>query len=233
MTKRRASTIFNVVAFVLRTGLTLLAAGILLTQAMGYAIDFDDLTITKIGLLVLHVSPTDASVMVSDGVLQSDRSNLVAQLPSGTYSVEVSKDTYRTWRQTVTIAPGLSYAYPAVTLFLDVPELRSRRLATIDELLSPLVDDRLIVRGSELWRTLRGEQQLVTRFSQPIRSAILLDSAHVVVQIGRIIHVFDIDGSNDQSLVVLDDDRPRRLLAIDTETIGLLDLDTVSGYRVR
>lgn len=224
---------WNSAAFVLRSVLTLLVAFLLLVQAYGYVIDFKSLTLTKVGLLVLQVRPTEATIALSGGTLHKEGNYLVSKLPQGSYQLEVSYPTYQTWKQRVRIEPGRSSAYPSIILFLTNPVVAATQPATTSQLATPLVDPTLRVDGGELWRIRKDDDQLVTRFSAPIRSARLFDKNHVLVTIGRELHVVDIDGSNDLRLVTFSDGRQRRLLPLDQTSMGVLDGVEVTEFVIR
>jgi hypothetical protein len=199
----------------------------------GYVIDFKSLTLMKVGLLVLQVRPTDATITLPGGELQKEGAYWVSKLPQGSYQLEVSHPTYQTWKQRVRVEPGRSHAYPAVTLFLAEPIASQTRPATLAELGAPLVEPTLRVEGGELWRVRKDGDQLVTRFSAPIRSARLSNRNHVLVTIGRELHVVDIDGSNDLRLVTFEDGRQRRLILLDQATVGILDGADVTEFVIR
>ncbi len=233
MHSSKEKPVWDTLAFVLRTLLTFVVVFILLVQANGYAIDFHRLRLAKIGLLYIHPSPPDVAASLNIGTFTRQGQNLVAELPPGQYTVTLRKSDYQPWQQTVRIQAGRSSAFPFATLFLAEPVLLAQRPATASELISPLVDEKLRVSGGELWAARAGSEQLVTRYLPSIRSARLFDSGHVIVQLGSEIHLLDLDGSNDRVLVTLGDSHQRRLLPIDTKTIGLLDVNQVTTYRIR
>lgn len=233
MRTQKEKTFWNTAAFLLRTLLTGVVVFILLVQANGYEINFHRLTLTKIGLLFIHPNPLDASASLSFGKLSKQGQNLVAALTPGQYVVMLTKPNYRPWSATVSIQAGRSNAFPFATLYLAEPTLLEQRSASAQELTSPLVDPTLTAEQGELWHRTRDGQGLVTRYFPSIRSARLFDAGHALVQLGAEIHIIDLDGSNDQVLLTLGDDRQRRFLPLDSKTIGLLDIDQVTIYRIR
>lgn len=233
MIKENEKAFWNTAAFLLRTLLTIVVVVILLVQANGYVINFQNLTVTKIGLLYIHPNPADATASLSWGMFEKQGQNLVAQLVPGQYTVTLSRPDYLSWQQTVSIEAGRSTAFPFATLYLAQPSLLEQRTPALDELKSPLVDQKLEVVGEEIWHTKKGQPVLVTRYSRSVRSARLFDAGHVLLQLGSEIHIVDIDGSNDQLLLTLPDTRVRRLIPIDNKTIGILDTDLLTTYRIR
>lgn len=233
MQSLKEKAFWNTAAFVLRTFLTFVVVFILLVQANGYQIDFHRLQLNKIGLLFIHPNPVDVTAVLSSGKLERQNQNLVAELPSGQYTVVLTKTGYRPWQQSVSIQAGRSSAFPFATLYLTEPTLLEQRAPTVNELISPLVDEKLNASGGELWYTKKSTDVLITRYLPSVRSARLFDSGHVLVQLGSEIHIVDIDGSNDQVLLTLPDTKLRRILPIDNKTVGLLDVDRVTTYRIR
>lgn len=192
---------FGVLAFALRSVLTVLVAGILVAEANGYAIDFDTFTVRKLGLLAANVTPSTAAVGLIDGELDKSNNQYAGQLAPGTYNLAVSAEGYHDWHRTVRIEAGKSTAFPLLTLFRTSPELIEERPASLEELSAPLIDPRLVVVGGEIWLVRQDGMQLVTRLSLPIEAAILLDQAHVLFVASNALRVIDIDGSNDQQLL--------------------------------
>lgn len=220
-------------ATVLRIILTGLASFILLLEANGYAVNFQTLAVTKVGLLVVSAQPATATVTVDNVTIKQQQTQWITKLPAGTYTVSASTPGYQTWRNPVQIESGMSRAYPSVWLFLATPIVTDVRPATARELFAPLVDETLKVDGTEIWHTMRGQSKLITRYFEPVQSAVMVGSEHVAVQIGSTIHILDMDGTNDQVLMTLPDKRQRRLLVPDDRTLGLLDGTQVTIYRIR
>ena len=74
----------------------------------------------------------------------------------------------------------------------------------------------LRIKDSEIWLN----EKFLTRFSQPVLSAILTsDDSHVVFQIGKDIKVMDVDGSNIINLIELENAQKSDFALITTNFI--------------
>ena len=230
----RVRTFFGVVAFVLRTTLTLLAAGILVAEANGYHINFSTFEISKQGLLVARISPDSAQAMLSGEPLQWTSGQWVTKRPPGTYTLTVNASEYLPWHKLLRIEAGRSIAFPNLSLYRQTPTLVEERAATRAELDTPLVDPRLAIEGSELWLNRQTGRQLISRFSAGLHSASLLDAGHVIFLRDRSVHVIDVDGSNDQLLLSDISSPDTRVLARNGTQLGLLSsVGQIQWYTVQ
>lgn len=178
--------------------LTLFSAVILLLGANGYVIDYEHLTIEQAGLIVVRANPRSSVVTFPDRAkVRKFGQEYAAELRPGRYEVAVNMDGYTSWTRSVEVKPGAASVFGNVTLFLESPTLKETRTANKRDLESPLVDDMLSIRGTELLARAADADVLISRFSRPVRAARYLDESHVVYLIGSEVHVIDVDGRND------------------------------------
>ncbi len=136
--------------------------------AMGFVISSNG-TIEQSGLMQLHSLPTGASVKI-DGNAIFPRTNLSRTLSAGEHSLEIYRDGYDTWSNTIKVYSGvlLRIYYPRLFLQNRTPETVSD-LATLNnlEFYSPSNGRNYILfaeKGSSDWQLLdiRGDEVKTT-----------------------------------------------------------------------
>lgn len=223
---------WDVIGFFLRSCLTLLAAGILALRANGYEIDFQNVTWQKAGMIVINADPTDAHLTV-DGEPSplSGRERTILLAPR-TYTVSVQKEGLTSWQQTVRVEAGRASTFSALLFWIEPKLLGTRTAQLEDHLQKP--NTELLIRDSELWFMSGDAPRLITRFSQAITTAVLLDRDHVLLQLGATLHVVDVNGSNDRRLINLVDAEPVNLLVRSGgQIIDIVKGEAVTTYALR
>lgn len=210
MRQYKSQNRWDVIGFLLRSFLTLLAAGILALQANGYEIDYTTLTWQKAGLIVVNVEPTSAQLIVDGSASTLTGRERTVLLSPRTYTATVKQDGFSSWQQTVHVEAGRAHTYAATLYWLE-PKLLATRQATVEDT-ETAPSSELRIDGGELWHVDDGEQKLITRFSQTIASAVFLDRDHILLQLGSSIRVIDLNGSNDRILIQRTSDEPVRLV---------------------
>ncbi|MBI4022948.1 hypothetical protein HY375_02175 [Candidatus Berkelbacteria bacterium] len=231
----KQKSLWEIGASVLLFGLTALTSSILLLQANGYWIDFQELSVQKMGLLVLRYAPSDAVVIVADTESRSFRGEYAEVLPPGVYDVTITKLGYHAWQRTAAIHPGAATSFLNRELFLQSPVLLATTSPDPTDVTTPVIGAGLLVRENELWiHREDAALQLVTRLSRPIRSAVRTSDQTLAYQVENEIHVIDEDGRNDRVLFQLPDDRERRIRSLDGgRRIRLIEADVVEEYQIQ
>ena len=228
-------TSWEVGASLLLACLTSLGAIILLFGANGYVIDFERMTVSQAGLLVVRPSPRSAVVSLPDRAkIRQLGQEYIAELLPGQYNVTVRADDRVTWSRMVEVKPGAAAVFGNVTLFYAEPAFIGVREAERRDLEVPLLDPSLRVRDGELSVQTVDGSMLISRFSVPIRTARFLDDAHIVYLVGADIHIIDLDGRND---VTYENYCPQGLCRIRIEENGkiltLVESMSARSYRIQ
>lgn len=232
MTQRESG--WDIASFVLRTLLTLVAAVIVVLQANGYAIDFERLRITRVGLVSLTVAPADARVYLDGKAVKLLRGTYTDTVVPDVYSLEVQLNGYRPWHHLVRVESGGVVRFNDVLLFPERIEVASTRPSTPLDRARPLIDSQLRLIGTELWYVTGSTEQLVTRLSEPIKSAIVLAKSHVIYQVSDGIHVIDLDGLNDVVLVAQTGAPATPLVLLNNDrTLGVVGADVTTLYQIQ
>ncbi|MCX6808548.1 MAG: hypothetical protein NTW50_02685 [Candidatus Berkelbacteria bacterium] len=186
-----------------------LAYGIIF-YAQGNRYDFKTFKVLKTGILLLSMTPKDAKITINkkDYDWQSGET---MNFPPAKYEIVVSKDSYTPWSTNIKIEPSSVNIYNNVVLFLGQPEVdtltdqsKISLLNTPSDILANSAAASLNYSDYEIWVN----QNLVTRFSTPIRRAIWYsDQKHIVYQQGSEIRILEISGTNDALLVTLSSDK--------------------------
>lgn len=184
-------------------------ASLLILVANGYHLNMKSYSLEKTGILIL-AGPTDALTVNLNG--KERTGNLTfkySQLFPGSYRVVAKKDGYNTWEKTYQINGGQAVVVNNLILFLSLPKITD--MGSDIRTISNINNDHknqssnCVIKNNELWYN----DSLVTRFSQPLVSAIYDSNIeHFYVQSGKEIRVLDKDGRNDILLIKLSDESP-------------------------
>lgn len=101
--KSRAATIRLLVGYFLMAVALILMTYVLLNLAGGYGVQQGK--VIQNGLVFVSSNPSDASIYLN-GKNHEERSNARLILPSGTYTMRLSKDGYRDWQRALTVEGG-------------------------------------------------------------------------------------------------------------------------------
>ncbi len=105
-----------------------IAGGGVVLYAQGYRLDTGSLTVGKIGAIYVQSVPQDASIFLDGkpvrnkaGLFKSG--TLVSHLFPKRYELELRKEGYRDWKQTVAVEPSLVTEAKHATLIPEEPDL--------------------------------------------------------------------------------------------------------------
>lgn len=170
----------------------LVAASWLLLMVSGYRLNFSNFKIQKTGLIYIKSDPKDAQVILEGKVRCLKTPCRLTFLP-GRYLLELKKDLYKTWLQTITVetemAADAGSTKAPIILFLENPkieEVKDFKFKTQEPI--KFEDDWSIPKDAknisksenqnfilyqaddEIWQydLLKKEPRLISRFSQPI-----------------------------------------------------------------
>lgn len=224
----------DIASFLLRTTLTVLAAGILVVQANGYSIDFEHLRVAQAGLIRMNVSPASARSFVDGRQIRLTRGEFASTYTPDVYDVEVQLNGYQSWHHLARVEPGNVVRFDHIILFPErIDPIGTSPTTTIGRE-APLIDPRLRIINTELWYVANGKQQLVTRLSGQILAATLLGTSHVVYQTSDGIHAIDIDGVNDAILVAQVDPTPSPLiLSSNDRVLAVVGPELTTQYQIQ
>lgn len=225
---------WDIASFVLRSGLTLVAAAILVLEANGYVIDFNRLRVEKAGLLVLDARTADIAATLDGHPLMVRAGKLTQAYFPDLYQLEVTKSGYHAWHHPVRIERGRVALFDGITLFRERIVAGAQRPATAAEQAAPLVGAQVRITDSELWYRGTPDDVLVTRLSVPIQAAIPLDKTHLAYELSTGIHAIDLDGTNDVLLLDQPFPDPVPMLAQDGgRALLLLSAGSATPYRIQ
>jgi hypothetical protein len=178
----------------------------ILYEANGYRLDKTNWHLELTGLISLDGQPKQVDAITING------KNVATNLPyktkkllPGFYDIAASKNGYTTWNKTIYLNGGQAYEDKKMFLFLTKPVLEvTTKNMTIESLTNDAKNQASIVtiKENEIWY----DEELVTRFSDTPKSAILADDKlHVFFQLGSELRVIELDGSNNTKLFDLPD----------------------------
>lgn len=179
---------------------------LIIAYGLGYRYDYKAMKVLKTGILVVQGPPNDATVHVNKTLGKLTQNKFSKSLTPGLYTVEITKDGYATWRESLRVESSSINLFDDVVLFLSEPiisnltdQKKIAQLEAPEEILAE-ANNEFSVRGYEIWIG----DQLTTRLSTPVLRAIrYTDMSHVVYQQGNEIRIIENNGGNDTLLVKL------------------------------
>lgn len=222
----------SVLTVVVGLAITLLVLG----TANGYRIDFTNFKIDKVGAIVINAVPNGSTAKVgrSEHNLTSF-SNMISLLP-GRYDISINKDGYKEWKNFVRLESGQAIVFDKVYLFLKEPKLVLERAATLAEQVVLDANPIVLISGGEIRIKLAGSvaDLLVTRLSEPVSSAELLDDNHIVFQVNSQIRIIEKAGTNDTLILDLEEASPVKLISRQNGAVlGVVKNGVLKEYKIR
>lgn len=205
MNNRRTKAIIKILASQLAVVLFVTALALfILFYAEGYRFNYKNLKISKTGVVSITSYPKDVIVIINGKIKDKKTPYSINLLPSRC-DIKLTKDGYSVWEQSVLVQSGYVNSFKNIVLFKETPEIRTLTdQKTINQLNSPIDalaiknDNGLYYSDYEIW--VNGN--LVTRFSEPISSAIWYpDKQHVIYLQKNQIRIIEITGKNDTLLI--------------------------------
>ena len=106
----------------LATVLTIIAVStVLIFQAKGYKLDFENKRIEKTGILAISSVPTGAAVYLNGHLISATNAN-IQNLTPGEYHLKVTKEGFISWEKKVLVSEEL-VTLVEIALFPAVPDL--------------------------------------------------------------------------------------------------------------
>ena len=123
---------------------------------MGWRYDFHDRQITQVGFLVVATEPKDATVSINEKVQTAKTPLKINSVLPGNYDIEVSKDNFFTWKQSIEIKPRNSTKLSEIFLVKKPPLNFGWQLSNINNYyLSPDENQILLLSDTSfsIWET--------------------------------------------------------------------------------
>jgi len=192
---------FIILWFFLITSFLLLALFVLY-EANGYRLNRQTWRLEPTGLISLDGQPKQVdSIIINSKKKSTILPYRTKKILPGVYEIKINKENFTTWIKTVRIDGGQAFEEKKIILFLAEPvKSDSKSNTTIEQLKNDAQNQGkyLTVKANEIYY----QDELVTRFSDSVKSAILTDDkAHIMVQIGQELRVIELDGSNNTKLI--------------------------------
>lgn len=180
----------------------LFCAALLISVANGYHLNRNNLRLEKTGMIVVSGSTEPVDITVNGITKTVALPAKFSLLFPGSYNVIVQKDGYFPFQKTFQLAGGKAVVINDIHLVLQnlSPVEGSNDTKTINKINNDNSNEitQFSVLGNEIWVN----DSLVTRFSQPIISAIYDSSVNqYFVQLTDGIHVISADGTNDNLIL--------------------------------
>lgn len=176
---------------------------------MGYKINFMSRKFIKTGMIVLSVDVKPDSIKINNQSKTAKKDSAYQLVPSY-YDIEIEKEGYKKWSVRTQVKEELVNYFSNIIMFknlIKVEELQnSDKIELLNLPISSLAEDSqrdLVSNDYEIWI----EGKLLTRYSQKIRDVTwYYDNHHIVFQQGKAIKLIDENGSNEITLVELEND---------------------------
>lgn len=156
------------------------------------------------------------------------------QLQPGHYTITVEREGIVNWQRSVYLTAGNAALFDDIVF---VPQSIKQRAATASEKRSvarkeQLIDEGLVIRNNELYRTDRLPEELVVRTSEPLDQAWwFAKKTHVLVKTGTTISLIEVDGgTNRTKLFTLTDSNPIKVILPNEQTIIVEHNQAVTVY---
>lgn len=201
------------IQFVLFWGILIVSflffASLLILIANGYHLDYRNFKLSKTAMIVINGSTEPLDVTLNGKTKETYLPVKYTQLFPGSYYLSINKSGFYGFQKTFQLTGGQAYVISNLTLIKQDPQITN--LVNNDKTLSKIKTGNssqstgFIVSDNEI----RSGNVLVTRFSQPVISAIYDSStSRYFVQLSDGIHTIGDDGSNDNLIIKLDKNTP-------------------------
>ena len=236
MVKKWSFKVFVFMWLILAISFVTLAVS-LTVSAAGYRFNWQARTIVKTGLIVLESDPPGAAVEINGKDLAATTPLRQTYLLPGYYDVLVRQEGYIPFKKTVKVESGQAQYEDTITLFREVPEQltltqqeRTELSAQLAEITPQLRDDKLEVRGSEIWV----DDRLAARLFSEIKQVKWFPTKRsYFVQTDKTLHTYQLDGSNDYIIATFDSaDATPFLVDQNGERLVFKRGDIVVAYRI-
>jgi hypothetical protein len=182
-------------------------AVVLVGFANGYHVNMKTLKIQQTGMINVNGNTKQVLTSINGSQRSGDLPQRFSRLMPGKYEVKVTKENCQDWEKTVLVKGGKSVNLNNVILYLK--EIKPIKISnpSIASITNNYNSQKanISIDDSEL----RYNNQLITRFSQNIKSAIYDENTeHFYVQLGDEIRTMDFDGSNNYLLFKIDKENP-------------------------
>lgn len=236
MSKVKKIQFLGFVTSVLTIVVGLAITALVLGTANGYRIDFTNFKVDKVGAIVINAVPNGSTAKIGKNEHNlTSFSNMISLLP-GRYDISINKEGYQEWKNFVRLESGQAIVFDKVYLFLKEPKLNLERAATLAEQAVLDANPIVLVSGGEIRLKLAGNAAdlLVTRLSESIVSAELLDDNHIVFQVNSQVRIIEKAGTNDTFILDLGENDPVKLIPRQNGTIlAIVKNGVLKEYKIR
>lgn len=177
----------------------------LILKAAGLRFNSRSFNFEKTSLVTLRSDPKEAEVFLNDKKVGPRTPVRLPELSPGLYDLKVTKEGYTTWQHSVEAKEGLAYDFPDILLFKKEPEIKEADDPKLSDFFEETklieTNGQVAIKDNEIWYQ---NDELITRFSEPISNAILYpDEKHIGLIYQNNISVIDLDGTNLVKLIPL------------------------------
>ena len=165
---------------------------VVLVRAHGYTLDTDGDIVSTAGIF-FDTSFEDISIRLNGiNVTPKDMPLKLMWLREGTYTLEVARDGYYSWKKDFVLHSGEVKNFQDVTL---VPyEWNKKSLTHFGVKL--LSDDLEVRDGHTIFMITGSEESFITQYAKPIQRVERLNKQHILVHVADDIYIIDNSGEN-------------------------------------
>lgn len=207
----------------------IMIAILLVVSAVGYRVNYENLSLQKTAILAIKTLPKDAIVYINGKALDNKTPIRLTGLTPNFYELKIEKSGYTAWQKSVQVEGGFAYDFDNVVLFLQDPLIEKVSNPLPEGIAAAVPDKDLLIDDGEIWY----KDELVTRLSQNILNAIVYpDKNHIVFQVRDEIKVVEINGGNNTLLVKLTNPSKTVFGFQDSDILLFQDGDIVKQARI-
>lgn len=121
---RISDKIKRAVAFYISVLLFLITLPIILSNALGYRIDFKTQQVYGTGIIFINSTPAGASIYINDKLCKDVTPTQIEQLSPGAYKVRVKREGFYPWEEELAVRPNMVTKADKIVLFPVINEMK-------------------------------------------------------------------------------------------------------------
>lgn len=188
-----SNPILRSVLYLLLVILFLVMGFFIVTYAAGYTIDFKNRQVSKTGLINLIVKTPNVQIYLNDKLV-GDKTMILRGLSPDRYKIDVEKDNFHNWTQTIELHEQEAITLTGIVLFRQNPQIELYDSVLNPDSLASLADtESIAVSDGEIYQN----DNLVTRLTTEISAASWYpDHKHIVFSSNGKLCIIDTNGTN-------------------------------------
>jgi len=229
---KRKKIYFGIFWIILITSFIFFAV-LLILMANGYHLNWKIMKLQQTGMIIINGNLDNIKLKNNNTEKTVNLPYRANRLLPGRYEIIITKDKYQNWSKVFNLEGGKAIIVNNLVLFYEKPEIK--KIDTSEKALNQLKKDfesrkdNLKISGSELYK----DNNLVTRFSQPILGAIYDENSNrIYLQTTNELRVIEIDGANNRLLASLKQVEPTTF-SINKNIIQFVDQSEIYEAIVR